>query len=299
MTSTIIIAEAGVNHNGSLDRALAMIDAASEARADYIKFQTFNTGEFVTRKAEKGEYQRKNDIDAGESQYDMLKPLELSPDDHRKLIRHCQATDIKFLSSAFDLPSIDFLKSLGQQTWKIPSGEITNLPYLSKIALYATKVFLSTGMSTLDEIAAATAVFLKAGIHKDSIYLLHCNSEYPTPYKDVNLRAIKYMRDFFQISTGYSDHTLGIEVPIAAVTLGASIIEKHFTLDRDLPGPDHNISLNASELKEMVSAIRNIEEALGNEDKNPTASELKNREMVRKSIHIRSKLPAGDRKSVV
>lgn len=279
---TIIIAEAGVNHNGDINLALKLVDAASEAGADYIKFQTFNAEKLVARSAALADYQKANVGD--DSQLAMLRKLELSEADHRLLMARCEEKGIKFLSTAFDLDSIDFLASLNLDFWKVPSGEITNFPYLRKIGAQKGRIVLSTGMCVPEEIGQAIDVLVRFGAKRDNITLLHCNTEYPTPMPDVNLRAMVQMRADFGLNVGYSDHTRGIEVPIAAVALGAAVIEKHFTLDRSLPGPDHKASLEPSELKEMVKAIRNVEQALGTAQKCVTESEGKNRSVARKSI---------------
>jgi N,N'-diacetyllegionaminate synthase len=293
-----IIAEAGVNHNGSIETALELIAAAAEAGADMVKFQTFRADNLVTRGASKTRYQKET-TDAGESQLEMLKKLELSPSAHEKLIHHCQELGIDFLSAAFDLESVDLLVELGQTTWKIPSGEITNLPYLRKIGALNHTVILSTGMSYLKEIAEAVHALRAAGTTEKKLTILHCNTEYPAPMSDVNLRALPtLMQSFPNIEIGYSDHTLGIEVPIAAVALGASIIEKHFTLDCRMYGPDHRASLEPDELKVMVEAIRNVEAALGDGVKEPSESERANRKIVRKSIVASCNITAGELFSV-
>ena len=289
-----IIAEAGVNHNGSLERAIHMVDTAVKAGADAVKFQTFKANNLATKNAIKADYQEKTSPEY-EFQFNMLKKLELSADAHLKIIAECRSKGIEFLSSPFDIESIDLLKSLGIKRWKIPSGEITNLPYLRKIASFGQKIILSTGMADMEEIKAALAVFAHAGLSLDKITLLHCNTEYPTPMKDVNLKAMCTIKDSFPgIKAGYSDHTMGIEVPIAAVAMGASVIEKHFTLDRKLPGPDHQASLLPDELAEMIRCIRNIESALGNGLKKPTKSELKNIFAARKSIVAACHIAAGE-----
>ncbi|MGX9984905.1 N-acetylneuraminate synthase [Soonwooa purpurea] len=285
MKKTIIIAEAGVNHNGSIDNAFKLIDAAVAADVDYIKFQTFKAEKLVSKSAKKADYQIQNTGNADDSQFEMLKKLELSHDDHQVLIDYCHSKNIKFFSTAFDLDSLEYLKEIGLDLVKIPSGEITNLPYLRRSAQLFNKVILSTGMCTMDDIAAAIDVFIKAGIEKQNITILHCNTEYPTPMKDVNLKAMSAIQNFFGTDVGYSDHTLGIEVPIAAVALGATIIEKHFTLDKTMEGPDHAASLEPLELKAMVKSIRNIDVAMsGDGIKKPSESELKNIEIARKSI---------------
>jgi len=289
-----IIAEAGVNHNGSVDTARKMIEAAAEAGADFVKFQTFKTEELVTVSADKAEYQ-KNLTDVGESQFEMLRKLELDRDTHEELIRHCKKKGIRFLSTAFDHKSIDLLDELDISLFKIPSGEITNLPYLRHVGRKGKPVIMSTGMALLDEVRAALNVLLEAGAERDRITVLHCNTEYPTSMKDVNLKVMLTMRDELGVAVGYSDHTLGIEIPIAAVTLGASVIEKHFTLDRTLPGPDHSASLESEELKAMVVAIRNIEKAMGSGEKNLSTGEIKNISTVRKSIVAKNPIKKGDR----
>ncbi|HWU42813.1 MAG TPA: N-acetylneuraminate synthase [Bdellovibrio sp.] len=290
---TLIIAEAGVNHNGSLENALKLIDVASDAGVDIVKFQTFKAANLVTKSARMAEYQ-KNNIGKEETQYEMLKKLELSFKDHDELVKHCQKRSIRFLSTAFDFESLEFLKSLKMGLWKIPSGEITNLPYLEKIGSYGDPVILSTGMADLSEVQQAVGALINAGLSRDKISVLHCNTEYPTPMKDVNLNAMKAMGDLLNIEYGYSDHTMGIEIPIAAVALGARVIEKHFTLDRSMPGPDHRASLEPNELKAMVQSIRNIEAALGDGHKNPTPSERKNRVIARKSLVAKKDIKVGE-----
>ena len=294
MQKTLIIAEAGVNHNGSLILAKKLIEAAAEAGADYVKFQTFKTENLVSRVAQKAAYQRKNLSNKDDSQFSMLKKLELSPKQHGELITYSQECNIQFLSTAFDLDSIDFLSMLHLGIWKIPSGEITNYPYLKRIALKKEPVILSTGMSEIEEIEDAISVLLKYGLQQKQITLLHCNTEYPTPMEDVNLRAMQELGKHFGMSIGYSDHTQGIEVPIAAVSLGATVIEKHFTLDRTMEGPDHQASLEPSELKTMINAIRNIEKALGDGIKRVSASEQKNRSIARKSIVASRRIEEGE-----
>jgi N,N'-diacetyllegionaminate synthase len=294
MTGVFIIAEAGVNHNGSLDRAKTMIAAAAQAGVDAVKFQTFRAETLVTRTAAKAGYQEQT-TGTSDSQYQMLRKLELSRSDFIELKACCESHQVEFLSTPFDLTTIDLLADIGMKRWKLPSGEITNLPYLRKIGSFGQDVILSTGMSDMAEIAAALSVLESAGTVRSQISLLHCNTEYPTPMCDVNLRAMQTMRDSFPglKGVGYSDHTLGIEVPIAAVAMCAKIIEKHFTLDRALPGPDHRASLNSDELADMVRAIRNIENALGAGLKKPTPSELKNRPVARKSIVAAQDIAAG------
>ncbi|QNF33806.1 N-acetylneuraminate synthase [Adhaeribacter swui] len=290
MNRTLIIAEAGVNHNGSIELAKKLIDAAVEAGVDYVKFQTFQAEKLVSKSARKAEYQAKNINDNDNSQFAMLKKLELDTKTHHLLIEYCRTKNIKFLSTAFDLESIDLLNDLGIDIFKIPSGEITNFPYLQKIGSLQKPVILSTGMANLAEIEAALEVLENAGTNRAHITVLHCNTEYPTPMPDVNLKAMLSIGQAFQVPVGYSDHTLGIEVPIAAVAMGAVCIEKHFTLDKTMEGPDHIASLEPHELKAMVTAIRNIEAAMGDGIKRPSPSELKNKEVVRKSIHILKKV---------
>ena len=292
---TIIIAEAGVNHNGSLDMAKQLVDMAVEAGVDYIKFQTFKASKLVTKSAKRAEYQQKNIGKEGDSQYQMLKKLELSPEDHEVLIAYCKARGIKFFSTAFDFDSIEYLHSLNLGLWKVPSGEVTNYPFLKRIAAYNEKTILSTGMCDMQDVRAAVEALYKNGLSKENLILLHCNTEYPTPFEDVNLKAMDALRNEFGVEVGYSDHTKGIEVPIAAVALGATIIEKHFTLDRTLPGPDHKASLEPDELKAMVSAIRNIEKAVsGDGTKHVSESEKKNIAIARKSIVAACDIKAGD-----
>lgn len=278
--SVFIIAEAGVNHNGDFDTACRMVDAAKEAGVDCIKFQTFKAGNLVSRDAQKAEYQKKNTDNS--SQQEMLKKLELSFEQFLELKQYCDKAGICFLSTPFDFESIRFLDSIDMPFWKIPSGEVTNLPYLMALAKTGKPVIMSTGMCDMEEIQAAIDVLIKYGTRE--IQLLHCNTEYPTPFEDVNLLAMKTMRDRFGLEVGYSDHTKGIEVPVAAVALGAKVIEKHFTLDRNMEGPDHKASLEPDELKEMVSSIRHIEKAMGTGDKTPSKSEIKNITVARKSI---------------
>ena len=294
MNHTIIIAEAGVNHNGSIELAKLLIDEAVESGVDYIKFQTFKSENLVTRTAKQADYQKKNIGDSDNSQYNMLKELELSEEQHFELIEYCNKKGIKFFSTAFDMDSIDFLTSLNLGLWKIPSGELTSYPYVKKIASFGEPVILSTGMSSTEEISDTVNLLVSCGLPKEKITILHCNTEYPTPMCDVNLLAMNSIKKRFQTEIGYSDHTVGIEVPIAAVALGAKVIEKHFTLDRNLPGPDHKASLEPSELKAMVSAIRNIEQALGSEDKKVSSSEMKNKAVARKSIVAAKAIKAGE-----
>lgn len=289
--SVYIIAEAGVNHNGSIELAKKMVDKAKEAGADCIKFQTFVSENIASKNAVKAEYQKKQ-TNVSESQLDMLKKLELSFDEFCELSEYCKEKDIEFLSTAFDIESLDFLESLDMQRWKIPSGEITNLPYLIKIAGLRKPVILSTGMSTMEDIYAAVNILKEKGTSE--ITLLHCTTEYPTPYQDVNLSAMNTIREAFSVPVGYSDHTNGIEISIAAVALGATVIEKHFTIDRNMTGPDHKASLEPNELKAMVSAIRNIEVAIGNGQKKPAESEMKNMAIARKSIIANRKISKGE-----
>lgn len=294
MEKIIIIAEAGVNHNGDIQIAKKLIDVAVLAGVDYVKFQTFKADTLVSHDAKKASYQSKNMDDKDDSQYKMLKKLELSHENHLELMNYCTQKNIQFLSTAFDVEGVKYLDNLGLTFFKIPSGEITNYPYLKAVALCGKPVIMSTGMCTEIEIKNALTVLLSFGLKKDQISILHCNTEYPTPMKDVNLRAMLSIKNTFDTQIGYSDHTLGIEIPIAAATLGAKIIEKHFTLDRNLPGPDHLASLEPEELIQMVKAIRNIELALsGTGEKSPSESELKNISIARKSIHIAKDLPIG------
>ena len=288
---TFIIAEIGVNHNGSVDIAKRMIDTAKACGVDAVKFQTFVSENLVSRFAEKADYQKET-TGIDESQLAMIKKLELSYDDFRDLKKYAESMNLTFMSTPFDHDSIDFLAELGMDIFKIPSGEITNLPYLMRIGKLKRKVILSTGMSTLPEIKNAIDILKKYGTA--DITLLHCNTAYPTPYKDVNLKAMKTLRDSFGLPVGYSDHTKGIEVPIAAAALGAVVIEKHFTLDRNMEGPDHKASLEPDELKAMVTSIRNIEDALGSSEKRLTESEAVNRDIVRKSIVANCNIQKGD-----
>lgn len=288
--SAYIIAEAGVNHNGSFELACKLVDAAKEAGVDCVKFQTFKSKNLVSRTAKKAEYQR--DTTGEGSQGDMLKDLELSYDEFLALKEYCDRIGICFLSTPFDFDSIKFLDSIDMPFWKIPSGEVTNYPYLLAIAKTGKPVVMSTGMCDMTEIKEAITVLRENGAKE--IKLLHCNTEYPTPFEDVNLYAMRTMRDVFDLEVGYSDHTKGIEVPIAAVALGATIIEKHFTLDRNMEGPDHKASLEPDELARMVSSIRNIESSLGSGDKTPSASEKKNIIVARKSIVAARNIKAGE-----
>jgi len=290
---TLIIAEAGVNHNGDLELAKKLIDAAAEAGADLVKFQTFKADRLVTSTAEKASYQMQP-TNNREPQHEMLRRLELTPEMHKELIECCEKHKIGFFSTAFDIKGVDLLLSLGQDNFKIPSGEITNLPYLRHIGQLGRPVILSTGMATMDEIGSAIQILEKSGTPKTTITVLHCTTEYPTPMPEVNLKAMITIHDKFEVRVGYSDHTLGIEVAIAAVAMGATVIEKHFTLDRNSPGPDHKASLEPSELKCMVTAIRNIEVALGDGIKRPTPSEAKNIAVVRKSIIASKSIQLGE-----
>lgn len=291
---TLIIAEAGVNHNGSIDQAKSLIDVAAEAGVDFVKFQTFKADKIVTKTAKRADYQNLN-MSNSDSQYEMIKKLEISERMHRELIAYCKSKNVNFLSTGFDLESLDFLDSLALPLFKIPSGEITNLPYLKKIASFKKPVVMSTGMADIVEVRDALEVLLSEGLNKENITIVHCNTEYPTPMQDVNLKAMNAIGEELGVKIGYSDHTLGIEVPIAAVALGATFIEKHFTLDRNLPGPDHKASLEPEELKAMVSSIRNVEIALsGNGLKVPSPSEAKNKDVARKSIVAAKDIKAGE-----
>ena len=291
--SVFIIAEAGVNHNGSIDVAKKLIDEASNAGADAVKFQTFKAKDLVSKKAQKAEYQKRA-TDKKESQFDMIKKLELNVEMHKELISYCNSKNIMFLSSPFDLDSIKLLDELGLSIFKIPSGEITNLLYLRHIGRLNKKVILSTGMADTNEIKDALDTLISNGTKKENITVLHANTMYPTPLKDVNLRAMLTIGNTFDIAFGYSDHTLGIEVDIAAVAMGAKCIEKHFTLDSTMKGPDHKASLEPGELKSMVRAIRNIEVALGSSIKKPSNSERPNMQVVRKSIVAKKNIKKGD-----
>jgi len=291
---TIIIAEAGVNHNGNLENARLLIDAAVNAGVDYVKFQSFVAEKLVSPTAKKAGYQCRNIGDGDDFQFKMLKNLELSHKNHLILIDYCKEKQIKFFSTAFDVDGVHYLDSLGLDIFKIPSGEITNYPYLKAIAEKNKPIILSTGMATLSEIEDALTILVKYGALIESITILHCNTEYPTPMKDVNLKAMLTIGNAFGVKIGYSDHTLGIEVATAAVALGATIIEKHFTLDRNMPGPDHKASLEPGELKAMVDSIRNIEKAIGGTGrKEPSESESKNIIIARKSIHLKRDILAG------
>ncbi len=288
----IIIAEAGVNHNGDINMALNLVQEAAKAGADFVKFQTFSADALVSRDAKKAPYQLSGENN-DEYQYNMLKALELTPEQHHFLINECKNSGIGFLSSAFDLQSLDYLNSLNLSYIKIPSGELTNLPYLKKAGSFNLCILLSTGMCTLEEVEEAIQVLVKAGTSKEKITLLHCNTAYPTPYNDVHLHAMSQMSNHFKLPVGYSDHTPGVEVAVAAVALGATVIEKHFTLDKKLPGPDHKASLEPKELATMVQYIRNVEKALGNAIKTPSPSEIVNITIARKSIHLANTIQAG------
>ncbi len=293
MNKVFIIAEAGVNHNGSVEIAKKLINSAVDAGVDAVKFQTFKAKNLLSKSASKAEYQRKT-TKSDESQFEMIKKLELNIEDHNELIRHCNKNNIIFLSSPFDLESIDLLKSLDIEIYKIPSGEITNLPYLKKIGYLKKRIILSTGMSNIGEIESALNILISSGTLKRDITVLHANTEYPTPMIDVNLNAMTTIANAFKVKVGYSDHTLGTEVAIAAVAMGASVIEKHFTLDRTMEGPDHKASLEPNELKTMVKSLRNIEVALGDGLKIPSSSELKNIHIARKSVIAKTMIKKGD-----
>ena len=295
---TLIIAEAGVNHNGDIKIAKQLINVAADCGADYVKFQTFSADRIVTKSADKAEYQKQSS-DSSESQFEMLKRLELSVEMHLELIEHCKHKSIKFLSTGFDIQSVDLLVGLGLNLVKIPSGEITNLPLLRHIGSLDLPVILSSGMSTMKEIGDALLILEQTGLPRAQITVLHCTTEYPTPMDEVNLRAMNSIRNTLGVAVGYSDHTLGIEVSVAAVALGASVIEKHFTIDRSLPGPDHKASSEPVELVAMVKAIRNIEVALGSDVKEPTMSEIKNAHIARKSILASQKIEKGETLSTV
>lgn len=293
MRKVFIIAEAGVNHNGSIELAKKLIEVAAESGADAVKFQTFKADKLASKNAQKAEYQ-KDTTSKNESQYDMLKKLELNVDIHKELIAYCKQKNILFLSTPFDHDSIELLNDLGLDIFKIPSGEITNLPYLKHIGKLGKKVILSTGMADIGEIEDALDILTSAGTKKENITVLHANTQYPTPMEDVNLKAMVTIGTTFDVAYGYSDHTLGIEVDIAAVALGASCIEKHFTLDKTMEGPDHKASLEPDELKAMVSAIRNIELALGSSIKKPSKSEIPNKAIARKSIVAKKAIKKGE-----
>jgi N,N'-diacetyllegionaminate synthase len=292
--STRVIAEAGVNHDGDIDVALRMIDAAAQAGANFVKFQTFRADQVATRSAAKARYQSQS-TGAGESQYEMLRRLELTREMHEILIARARARGIAFLSTPFDVPSVDLLVDLGLDVLKVPSGEITNVPYLRHVGGCGASVILSTGMATLDEVAAALATLEAAGTPRRRITVLHCTTAYPADIRDVNLRAMVSMRDAFDVAVGYSDHTIGIEVPMAAVALGATVIEKHFTLDRSRPGPDHQASLEPRELEAMIQSIRRVEQALGDGIKRPSPGEIENLSAARRAIVAAVAIRAGER----
>ncbi|WP_117168493.1 N-acetylneuraminate synthase [Paraliobacillus sediminis] len=289
--SVFVIAEAGVNHNGSLEIAKKLVDKAKESGADCIKFQTFISKNLASKSAKKANYQTSED--ASESQLEMLEKLELSFSSFKELRRYCDSKGIMFLSTGFDSDSVDFLQELGMEIWKVPSGEMTNLPYLVKVASFKKPIILSTGMGTIEDVQASMDVLLEHGAQ--DITILHCTTEYPTPYNEVNLRAMDTMHKKFNVPIGYSDHTEGIEIPVAAVALGATIIEKHFTLDRSMEGPDHRASLEPDELKAMIQGIRHIEVAIGTGDKVPSISERKNMSVARKSIVAKRKIQNGEK----
>lgn len=290
----IIIAEAGVNHNGDINLAKQLIEVAADAKADYVKFQTFKSEKVMSVLAKTANYQKQNLKSVSESQIEMIRKYELNIDAHKELIKHCKKHKIKFSSTAFDLESIDLLQSFNMDFWKIPSGEITNLPYLRKIGKLNQKIILSSGMSSLGDIESALKILTESGTAKEKITILHCNTQYPTPYSDANIKAMQTIKSAFNVNVGFSDHTLGIEVPIAAVAMGATVIEKHFTLDKNLEGPDHKASLEPNELKSMVTSIRNIEKALGNGIKCLTASEAENIHIARKSIVASKPIKKGE-----
>ena len=289
----LIIAEAGVNHNGSIQLAKKLIDKAVFSGADAVKFQTFKAKNVLSKNAPKADYQKQT-TNLRESQFDMIKRLELDERAHQELIAYCKKANIMFLSTPFDLDSVDLLNELGLQIFKIPSGEITNLPYLRRIGSLCKEVILSTGMSDLEEIGEAIKILTNAGTLKENITVLHANTMYPTPMEDVNLRAMQTIQNKFDVAVGYSDHTLGIEVDIAAVAMGATVIEKHFTIDKTMDGPDHKSSIDPEELKAMVSSIRNIEKALGSSVKKPSKSEKPNISMARKSIVAKKSIKKGE-----
>ncbi len=289
----LIIAEAGVSHNGDFDLARKMIDVAVDCGVDIIKFQTFKSENLVTKTASKANYQIKN-TGKNDSQLSMLKKLELREIDFINLKKYCEEKKIKFFSTGFDLESLAFLKELNMGLWKVPSGEITNLPYLEFIGKSNEPVILSTGMSTMDEIEAAIEILVKSGTERSKITVLHCNTDYPTRFEDVHMNAMNTIKERLDISVGYSDHTPGVEVSLAAVALGAEVIEKHFTLDKTFEGPDHKASLDPEELRILVTQIRNIEKSLGRFEKIPSVSEIKNIQVARKSIVAKTKIKQGD-----
>ena len=289
----MVIAEAGVNHNGDIEIAKSLVDVAADAKADFIKFQTFSADRQVTDYAPKAQYQKESS-NSDESQFLMLKKLELSTEMHLELIKHCEIRKIGFLSTGFDIESVDFLNGLNQKIFKIPSGEITNLPYLRHVGKIGKQVLLSTGMSNLKEVEAALDVLVKAGTPRNKITVLQCTSSYPAPKNEANLRVMNTFKSELNVAVGFSDHTLGIDISIAAVALGATVIEKHFTLDRSRPGPDHKASLEPNELKELVVAIRNIELSLGDGIKKVMPSEIKNINIARKSLVAKININKGD-----
>ena len=289
---TLIIAEAGVNHNGSLEMAFQMIEAAAKSGADIVKFQTFRAEDLVTATAQKAQYQKENDGDS--SQFEMLKKLELSEQDYQRIMEKCQEENIGFMSTPFSQSAVDLLQSTGMKLWKIPSGEITNLPLLRKIAKVGDTIVMSTGMATLEEVRQAMTVLLQSGALREKIHLMHCTTAYPTPIEDVNLKAINVLKTLDPAGVGYSDHTTDLMVPAIAVAMGASMIEKHFTLDRNLPGPDHKASLLPDEFAQMVKNIRKVEKALGKEEKRPVGVEIPNISVARKSIVAARIINKGD-----
>lgn len=291
--NTLIIAEAGVNHNGSLETALQLVDAAVEAGADIVKFQTFQADRLVTKGAAKADYQKVT-TGADESQFEMIRRLELTDAMHQALVAHCRQRGIEFFSTAFDIESLDYLMELGISRIKIPSGEITNLPYLRRVSRCGKPVILSTGMATYGEIEAAIDTLEWGGVRRADLSVLHCSTEYPVPKDEVNLRAMRSIGDAFGVQVGFSDHTEGIEIPIAAVALGATVIEKHFTLDRNMPGPDHRASVEPGELAMLVRSIRNVELAMGDGIKRPSASEIRNRTIARKSLVAAKVIAQGE-----
>tara|TARA_A100001011_G_scaffold96861_1_gene101950 strand:- start:158 stop:1162 length:1005 start_codon:yes stop_codon:yes gene_type:complete len=290
---TIVIAEAGINHNGNLNRALKMVDVAKTAGANFIKFQTFNPNSLATKKAKKASYQKKSN-DFTKNQLDMLKKYTLNHKDFLRIFNYCKKKKILFLSSAFDLESLIFLKKIGCRVYKIPSGEINNVPYLKKLGSFNKKIFLSTGMSNLNEIKYSINVLVKSGTKKSNITVLHCVSEYPAKFKKLNLNAIKFLKKKLNMNIGYSDHSLGIEAPISAVSIGASVIEKHFTLNKNLRGPDHKMSLDGNELKQMIQCVRNIELSLGVNNKIVSKAENSIKKLVRKSIIAKKNISKGE-----
>jgi len=294
MNKVVIIAEAGVNHNGDIRLAKKLIDVASKAKVDFVKFQSFKANKLVSPSAKKAEYQIKNLKDKDDLQYEMLKKLELSEKDHRKLVSYCKTKNVKFFSTAFDVDGVAYLSSLNLEAFKVPSGELTNFPFLKAVAMTGLPVILSTGMANLKEVGDSINVLIDHGTKKEELTVLHCNTDYPTPMSDVNLKAMLNIKKTFNVNVGYSDHTKGTEIAIAAVALGAKVIEKHFTLDRNLKGPDHKASLEPKELKYMVDSIRNLEQAMdGSEIKEPSKGETKNIHIARKSIHLSKDLRAG------